>query len=93
MKDLRPLGGLSESAFVTGAPYTFVEARQILDIAAECRLTVVFVKTCFDLLISCHQINSFFFDTSDTARSNSRTYGVRFEASRMEFFERGRGFS
>lgn len=41
MKDLKPLGGLSESSFATGAPYTFVEARQILDIAAECGLSVV----------------------------------------------------
>ncbi|XP_077291464.1 hexosaminidase D-like [Arctopsyche grandis] len=41
MKDLKPLGGLSESSFATGAPYTFVEARQILDIAAECGLSVI----------------------------------------------------
>jgi hexosaminidase len=40
-RELLPIGGLSNSAQVSGAPYSIEEARQLLDMAADCELTVI----------------------------------------------------
>ncbi|XP_060521222.1 hexosaminidase D-like [Cylas formicarius] len=40
-RELLPIGGLSNSAQATAAPYAVEEARQILDLAGDCDLTIV----------------------------------------------------
>ncbi|XP_018563570.1 hexosaminidase D-like [Anoplophora glabripennis] len=40
-KELIQIGGLSNSAQVSGAPYSLEEARQLLDLASDCDLTVI----------------------------------------------------
>lgn len=40
-KELLQIGGLSNSAQATGAPYSLEEAKQILDLATDCDLTVI----------------------------------------------------
>lgn len=40
-KELMPLGGLSYGAQATGAPYSIEDAKQILNLAADCGLIVI----------------------------------------------------
>lgn len=40
-RELIQLGGLSNSAQVSGAPYSLEEAKQILELATDCSLTII----------------------------------------------------